>query len=181
MTETVRIATADDGPEIINLLHVMHAEGGLLPLDETCACEMFDHAFSRKGGMIGVIGDAGDIRAMIYLLITRFWYTRDNHLEELFNFVRPDCRKSDYAQRLIGFAKQCSDEIKIPLVIGVLTNTRMEGKVRLYRRSLGIPSGAFFVYNANWVNTQPSSENFWAAPFGRSRTNGAAKRLAEAS
>lgn len=167
--EKVRIATRDDTPELINLLHMMHAESGLMPLDEQCAAEFFERAFSKKGGIIGVIGDSGDIRAAMYLLLTRFWYTREHHLEECFNFVRHDMRKTDYARKLLAFAKECSDTIKIPLVIGVLTNQRMEGKVRLYRRSLGIPAGAFFVYRANWSMVEPSSEDFWRAPFHEQR------------
>lgn len=163
--EVVRIATRADEAEIVRLLHVMHAENGMHPLDERCASEFFSRAFDRKGGIIGVIGEPGGIKAMIYLLVTRFWYTRDAHLEECFNYVRPDCRKSDYAATLIKFAQRCSDEIKIPLVIGVLTNNRMESKVRLYRQKLGIPAGAFFVYGANWSVCDPSSEDFWRAPF----------------
>lgn len=165
MDEPVRIATRSDEPEIIQLLHVMHFENGMMPLDEPCASEFFGRAFDRKGGIIGVIGNPGDVKAMIYLLITRFWYTSANHLEECFNFVRPDQRKSNYARTLINFAQKCADEIKIPLLIGVLTNNRMEEKVRLYRRSLGIPAGAFFVYGANWSVCDPSSEDFWRAPF----------------
>jgi hypothetical protein len=173
MPEEVRIATQADAAEIIQLLHVMHFENGMMPLDETCANEFFSRAFERKGGIIGVIGQPGDIRAMIYLLVTRFWYTSTNHLEEAFNFVRPDMRKSNYAKTLIKFAQSCSDEIKIPLVIGVLTNNRMEGKVRLYRRNLGIPAGAFFVYGANWSLCDPSREDFWKAPFDeRKKSNG---------
>lgn len=173
MSEEVRIATRDDEPQIINLLHIMHAESGMMPLDEECAKEFFNRAFDKKGGIIGVIGEGDDIRAAIYLLITRFWYTNENHLEECFNFVRPDVRKTDYARTLIKFAQQCSDSIKIPLVIGVLTNNRMEGKVRLYRRALGIPAGAFFVYGANWSMAEPSNEDFWRAPFPeRKKTNG---------
>lgn len=162
---SIRIATADDEPEILRLLNMMHAEGGLLSLDVNAAREMFNRAFSRRGGIIGVIGDPGNIEAMIYLLLTRFWYTKENHLEELFNYVRPDCRRSNYARELIGFAKKCSDEIKIPLVIGVMTNTRVAEKVRLYRRSLGYPAGAFFVYGGSWVNERPDTSEFWRAPF----------------
>lgn len=166
----VRIATRDDAPEILKLLNVMHSESGLMPLDEQCAGEFFERAFNRKGGIIGVIGEPGDIEAMIYLLITRFWYTKEHHLEECFNFVRPDQRqKADHARKLLAFAKECADTIQIPLVVGVLTNHRMEGKVRLYRRSLGIPAGAFFVYNANWSMAEPSSQDFWRAPFNEHR------------
>ena len=82
-----------------------------------------------------------------------------------FNFVRPDERKTDYAKRMIAFAKRCSDNVKLPLVIGVLTNERMEGKVRLYRRNLGYPAGAFFVYNGWNGNAEASNEDFWKSPF----------------
>jgi len=160
----VRLATPEDEEEVIQLLHVLHAEGGLMPLDEMAAREMFQRAFHRKGAILGVIGEPGDIQAMIFLLISKFWYTTQFHLEELFNFIRPDKRKSDYASKMIEFAKKCANETKLPLVIGVLTNDRMEGKVRLYRRSLGYPAGAFFVYNAAWIN-EPSGQDFWRKPF----------------
>lgn len=164
--EEVRIATRSDEQEIVDLLHVMHFENGMMPLDETVSKEFFSLAFDRKGGIIGVIGPPGDIRAMIYLLLTRFWYTSSMHIEECFNFIRPDSRRNTgrYAPTLINFAKKCADEIKVPLLIGVLTNHRMEAKVRLYRRSLGTPSGAFFVYGANWSLCHPSSEDFWHEP-----------------
>lgn len=164
--EVVRIATRQDQDEVMLLLSQMHAEGGIMPLDEMEAKKMFARAFNREGGILGVVGEPGDIKAMIYVLISRFWYTTQPHLEELFNFVRPDCRKSKeaYAQRLIDFAKNCSDEIGLPLTIGVLTNIRMEGKVRLYQRELGVPAGAWFVYNSHWVNEDPNVQ-FWKDPF----------------
>lgn len=166
MTSPVRIATADDEPEIIRLLHLMHEEGGLLSLDVEAARDMFAFAFKKKGGIIGVVGPPGKIEGAIGLLITRFWYTRENHLEEYFNFTHPDHRKSNHARTLIGFAKKCADEIKIPLVIGVLTNKRVVEKVRLYRRSLGNPAGAFFVYGGSWINERSAdNEEFWKSPF----------------
>ena len=164
--EVVRIATIADEDEIMRLLTVMHAEGGIMPLDETEAKKTFHLAFNRQGGILGVIGEPGNIKAMIFLLISRFWYTKEHHLEELFNFVRPDVRGThqNYGTRLIEFAKACSDEIKIPLTIGVLTNYRLQGKVRLYRRSLGVPAGAWFVHGAKWQNEEPN-EDFWKDPF----------------
>lgn len=164
--EQVRLATPDDEDDVMQLLHVMHAEGGLMPLDEMSTREMFQRAFHRKGAILGVIGGQGDIKAMIFLLIGKFWYTQQFHLEELFNFVRPDKRgrEENYAVKMINFAKKCATETKLPLVIGVLTNTRMEGKVRLYRRNLGYPAGAFFVHNAHWIN-EPSGKDFWRKPF----------------
>jgi len=161
MAETVRIATKADEPEIIRLLHLMHAEGGMLPLDLGRAREMFAQAFDRKGGIMGVIGGPGNIKAMIYLFMSKYWYTNADHLEEVFNFVSPEHRKAGYGKDLIVFAKECADKICVPLVIGVLTNQRMEEKVRLYRRVLGTPCGAFFVYGANFANLELSNNKFW--------------------
>jgi len=169
MTEVVRIAQPSDLPEIQLLYNQLHSENGLMPLDMQEATAMMYRAFRREGGILGVIGEPGDIKAMIFLLIARQWYTKHHHIEELFNFVRPDMRKSkeNYAQRLIEFAKKCSDEIGLPLTIGILTNQRMEGKVRLYQRSLGVPSGAWFVHmppNCKWQNEEPNAA-FWREPF----------------
>ena len=82
MTEVVRIAGLDDEGEIMLLLNQMHAEGGIMPLDMQEASSMFHRAFNRQGGILGVIGEPGDIKAMIYLLISKYWYTKKPHLEE---------------------------------------------------------------------------------------------------
>jgi len=169
MTETVRLGTRADEPEIIRLLHLMHAENGLQGLDEDRARLLFNRAFNRDGGIIGLIGPSDDIKAMIYLAIGRMWYTTDEHLEECFNYVRPDCRKSDYAKQLIQYAKTCADGLQIPLLIGVLANKRTSAKVRLYQRYLGVPAGAFFVYGAHWFNQDSADADFWKSPFGREK------------
>ena len=166
---SVRLATRADEPEILQLLQTMHAENGIHPLDETLARETFNLAFDQKGGILGVVGPTNDIRAMLGLLITRFWFTSDWHLEEIFNFVRPDQRQgTHYAEDLINFARLCSTTCDLPLVIGVLTNRRVEAKVRLYQRILGVPSGAFWVYNAPAWHDQ-ANDDFWRLAFKRRR------------
>jgi len=178
MQEVVRIDQPSDEDEIMQLFTLMHSEGGLMPLDEMEARSMLHRVFNRQGGILGVIGEPGHIKAMIYLLISKFWYTKHFHLEELFNFVRPDCRldgesaKERYGTKLIQFAKKCSDEIGLPLTIGVLTNIRMEAKVRMYQRELGVPAGAWFVHFPNgtsWQNQLPNNE-FWRDTFGNRAT-----------
>lgn len=178
--EVVRIATRADEDEVMLLLSQMHSEGGIMPLDEMEAKKTFARAFNREGGILGVIGEPGNIKAMIYLMLSRYWYSTHMHLEELFNFVRPDVRKDKqhYAQRMIDFAKECAVEIGIPLTIGVLTNQRMEGKVRLYQRSLGVPAGAWFVWNASWQNEEPNAQ-FWKDPFPKRNRISSGKDLRE--
>lgn len=151
MTEnpTVIGATLSDLPEFMRLFKVMHSENGLFDLDEDCVVETFDRAVKNKEGVIGLIkGPDNDIRAMLMMLITRYYYTTQFHLEELFNYIALPWRKTNYADTLLRYAIHCQQQLKIPLVIGVLTGHRMEAKVRLYRRRLGMPSGAFFVHGA---------------------------------
>lgn len=146
---TVIGATEADLPEFMRLFKVMWTECGLFSLDEDCVVETFNRAVKNREGVIGLIkGPSGDIRAMLCLLITRYYYTRQFHLEELWNFVSPDFRKTNYADTLLKYADHCQKSLGIPLVIGVLTNERMEAKVRKYRRHFGMPAGAFFVSGA---------------------------------
>ena len=166
---TVHCATEADLDEIMRLLRIMHAEGGMFPLDEECARDMFMRAMrvKNKEGLLGIIrGEGAEIRAMIYLLLTRFWYTSAYHIEELFNFVHPDHRHSNYADALLRFAGHSSEQLGIPLLIGVLTNARMAAKVRLYRRRLGMPVGAIFVKNTTWINERAEDVKLWQDPRG---------------
>lgn len=171
----IRLATPADEPELLHLVRLMHAESGMFPLDIDRARETFARAFDRRGGILAVIGAPGHIRAMMYVTIATAWYTNENHLEELFCWVHPEHRHSDYSKLLIEYAKKCSDELsesstaqgggKISLIMGVLTNKRMSAKVRLYRRFFGIPSGAVFVHNAEWVGKNDiCEEDFWRVP-----------------
>jgi hypothetical protein len=172
---TVRIATRADADALMAVCRELHGENGLFAMDDEMVRGMLARAFDRRGGIIGVIEKDGRIEGSIYILISNFWYSRDNHLEELWSWVRPDCRKSDHAVTLIEFAQTCAKELDLPLVIGVITNRRMAGKVRLYRRKLGYPAGAFFVFNAKWQTpNEAAGEDFWERAFdrGKAKANG---------
>jgi len=95
--------------------------------------------------IIGLVGK-DRIEGMIMLLIAQFWYTEDWCLEEIMNYVLPDYRRSTHAKDMISFAKRCSNEIGIPLVIGVVANERTKAKIELYRRQLGDPVGGYFIH-----------------------------------
>lgn len=167
---TVSLANREDESQLMELCRLLHGENGLASMDDGNVRSMLNRAFDRQGGTIGVIRGPERIEAAIYMLMTTFWYTRETHLEELFNVVHPEHRHGHHAEALIKFALKCSADLSnyagfhIPLVIGIMTNTRMAGKVRLYRRLLGYPAGAMFVANARWPN-EPAGEDFWRAPF----------------
>ncbi len=144
----VRIAESRDEEEVMRLCLLLHEENGLFPVNQDKVRAMMRRAFNRDGGVLGVIGESGKIEAMIFMLVSTFWYSDQPHLEELFSYVHPDYRKSKNAVDLMEFAKWCSDQSGFPLVIGVISNERTAEKVRLYQRQFDKPMGNFFLYLA---------------------------------
>ena len=147
---TVRIAVADDEPEVMAMCGRLHRENGLFTLNEEKVRNQIRKCFARQGTIVGVIGDHGKLQASTCLSISDYYYSDDWHLAELWNFVDKDYRKSRNAEALIEFGKSCADKMGCPLLTGIITNSHMAGKVRLYRRLLGHPAGAFFIYNSKW-------------------------------
>lgn len=146
-TETpVRIATAADEDAIMDLCRMLHEENGQFSMSEAKVRDALQTAFKRQGGLIGVIDGPKGLEGIILLTIGQLWYSDDWMLEEMFNFVHPDHRRSSHAKRMIQFAKESADKLGIPLMIGVLSNTRTEAKVRLYERMLP-KAGAYFVHD----------------------------------
>jgi hypothetical protein len=146
VTSPVRKATLADRPQIMQMCRENHAENGQFSFSESRVAGMVDRAFNNGGAVIGVVG-SNRIEGMILLLISQFWYTEDWCLEELQNYVSPEFRRSTNAKDMIKFGQRCSDEIGIPLVIGVVSNERTKAKMELYRRQLGDPVGGYFLHN----------------------------------
>lgn len=147
ITSPVRKAVAADRPEILELCQKNWEENGQFSLAPLKVEAMVDKAFNGGGAIIGAVGRPGAmIEGFIFLLISQFWYTSDWCLEEVMNYVRPDYRRSTHAKDMISFGKRCSDELGIPLVIGVVSNERTKPKMELYRRQLGEPVGGYFMH-----------------------------------
>jgi hypothetical protein len=168
----VRLASKSEEAEIMEMCREIHAENGLVSMSEEKVKAMLNRAFNREGGIIGLIGAPGSLEAIIMIVMTSFWSSEETHLEELFSYVRRPFRRKfngpdmPHAEALVNFAKKCSDDIGVPLVIGIITNNRMAGKVRLYRKILGYPAGAYFVVNPKWINGNDlTNEDFWKTPF----------------
>ena len=151
---------------------MLHAENGIAKMDDAKVRAMLKMAWYREGATVGVIRGPQRLEACILLLLTSFWYSREPHIEEMLAFVHPHHRRTKHADLLIEFAKENAEQIstaagfKVPLVIGILTNSRTAEKVRLYRRRLGYPAGAMFVHNATWPN-DPAGHDFWRGVFPR--------------
>jgi len=147
----IRIGTQDDIDEMMALALLACTENGFVNTDKNKLLNELWQALSMNYGLIGIIGrENGPIEGAILLRIGPMWYSHDMVVEEKAIFIHPDHRgaKDGRARKLVEFAKKTADELGIPLLIGVLSNKRTEGKIKLYERQLGKPSGAFFLYGA---------------------------------
>jgi hypothetical protein len=148
MKYEVRIARSEDEDKVYELFKVMHEENDIFSWDDEKSRNFINQATSRRYGVIGVIENENGIEAMICLRPDQVWYSSDWFLNEVFNFVHPDYRRSTRAKNLIAFAKNISDEMQLPLILGEVLNPRTEAKVKLYERQFP-KAGAFFMYNNN--------------------------------
>lgn len=108
-------------------------------------------ALNREDGIVGVIGEVGEqIEGAVLLRVGAMWYSSEKVLEEKGIFIHPDFRSSraHRGRRLCEFSKRVADQLGMPLIIGILSNDRLEAKARLYERQFGKPSGTFFLYGA---------------------------------
>lgn len=143
----VRLAVEADIPALVAIGRELAMENACMPFSERRAYEMALRGVRQQGAAIGVIGAVGAPEAVICMQISQYWYSDFAHLEELFIYVRPEFRQSARAKCLIQYAKMCSDHMKLPLLVGILSQERTEAKIRLYKRQLGEPSGAYWLFN----------------------------------
>jgi hypothetical protein len=151
---TIRKATPFDAPEIWRLFLQTHRENGLFTIDPTKVTALLDRALHPERipawdtgprAQIGVIGPQGRLEALVFILISSFWYSSELHLEELLVYVDPECRKSHHAKACIDWMKKLADELKIQLLTGIISKDRTAAKIRLYDRQLP-RIGAFYLY-----------------------------------
>lgn len=145
--QSVRPARAGDEDKLFNLLCLAYRENAPFTMSDRKVRALIEAGTSPdKEVIIGVVESDGGIVASVGALFTQWWYTEDFHIDELWNFVHPDHRRSEYAKDLISYMKWISDQMDMTLHMGVLTTTRVEAKIRLYGRQLK-QTGAFFMHN----------------------------------
>ena len=144
----VRIGTPDEVDPLMHLALMCCAENEFMPHDPVLVLQDLWAALTLEHGIVGVIGPHGNPEAAVLLRIGTIWYSRDPHLEERGIFVHPDFRKArgGRAARLAKFSTEVADSLNMPLTIGVLSEHRVEAKMRLYQRILGKPSGCYWIY-----------------------------------
>lgn len=147
----VRVGKPEDVHDVMDLALMGAAENGFVDVDNSKLLQDIYDALSLHAGLMGLIGPVGGKpEGAVLLRVIEPWYSRSKVLEERAIFIHPDYRsaKGGRASRLCEFSKSMADQLGMPLLIGVLSNSRTEAKVRLYRRHFGNEAGAFFLYNA---------------------------------
>lgn len=153
---TVRIALQSDEDRLMEMCRNLHAENGMFKLNEDKVRKLMRHCYARKNSLeppviVGAIEGPETLEGSICMVLTDNYYSDDTHLDELWNFVDRPYRQSRNAESLLRFGEEVAKKLGVPFITGIVTNKSMVGKVRLYRRILGPPAGAFFVRNSSWV------------------------------
>jgi len=146
----VRLAQASDEDSIFELCRQLCEEDSLFAMDEDAVRSVIKSCTAGVGGIIGVIPGEKELEGVICLSTDRYWYSKDWFMCQVFNFVPIKLRKSTRAKSLLTFAKNCSDDMKIPLIAGVVSNMKTEPKIKLFERNFP-KAGAFFVYNESYA------------------------------
>lgn len=150
---TPRLAVPDDSESLFDMCCQLWEENGIFPMSEEKVRRMIEIAVKpdeRRDWepitIIGALGPVGDVEGCIALCVTQSWYSDAWHLEELWNFVRPDKRRSNHAKSLIEYSKSIQRQMGLPLMIGILSSDHTQEKIRLYARRFGEQAGAYWVY-----------------------------------
>lgn len=157
----VRVGVPEDVDQVMTMAGMVCKENGIF---EPNMYKIFDDiwpSLHQHHGLVGVIGEPGEqLEGFVLLRIGTMWYSDSPILEEKTVFVHPKFRKASggRARKLCRFSKQVSDELNIPMIIGVLSNGRTSGKMRLYESEFGSPAGGFFLYKTrtgSWSDQVP--------------------------
>ena len=153
----VRSATPADRKEIWRLALMGHREGGIFTLapqkvnffiQRALYPELIPWHDTGPRGVIGVIGPANAIEAVVFATIEEMWYSTEKFIDEKIVDVDRECRNTMHARTLIAWLKQQVVETGIPLITGVVSTDRNEAKCRLYRKVFP-KGGEFFIVRPN--------------------------------
>ena len=155
---TIRLATPDDMGDVMKLAVTACKENGFLNASAALLAKEIYPALCQDHGLCAVIGPTGTqaIEGLVLIRIGNMWYSENIVAEERAIFVYPQFRSAEggRARQLCEYSIHVADTLGIPLLIGVLSNTRTAGKVKMYERLFGQPAGAFFLYGAATRGTE---------------------------
>ncbi len=156
-TLVVRTGVPSDIMPIMEMAKMGAEENGMVPYDLNAILHEFWPALHLDHGIVGLVGEPnGKPEGAVLLRVTNFWYGfREGPrsrpmLEERWLWTDPKFRaaKGGRARKLCEFAKASAETLGLPLMIGILSNIRLDAKIRLYERVFGKPNGCSWYYEA---------------------------------
>jgi hypothetical protein len=158
----VRVGKPEDVDAVMEIAMQACEENGFAqPSSERLLADIWP-ALNLENGIMGLIGPKGtkEVQGAVLLRVGHMWYSDHQCLEEKAIFIKPEYRsaKGGRARKLCEFSKMAADQVQLPLIIGVLSNHRTQGKIRMYQRIFGEPTGAFFLYGARTGSWKQAAE-----------------------
>lgn len=152
----VRLAGPTDEAALFDLLSALRVANNSFDfqIDDARIAEHIQMGTRGKGGLHGVI-DAPDqpgvLAGSIGIIFDRWWFSSEWGLAQIWLFVRPEYRRGTrYADALVDWAKERRIEFekesgqRIRMANAVVSEERLEGKLRFWRRHSGKMIGAIF-------------------------------------
>ena len=148
----MRLAAPADEGALYSLLMSLEVENNSFGFDydEDRIREHIRMGTTRQGGAHGVIDGEGCLAGSIGLIWDRWWFAKNYGLAQLWLFVRPEYRKFGYADDLARWAKRFREQVedgaghKVGLVNCVISERRLDAKLRWWRRHSGKMIGGIF-------------------------------------
>lgn len=137
--EGMRLASPGDERRIFDLFVMAHAENGWGDLDVKIVEDQIAKACAREGVVIALIDGPERMEAAIGMHPCKAaWYNSDAaanwHWADLLIYVHPLHRRSRHAAKLFQFALWWEQEIKMPVILGLLPRGQFEEKEKLFKR-----------------------------------------------
>ena len=144
----IRIAGTDEMTDVMDMAIAGAKENAFLDASALLIAQTIYPALAQDHGLCGVVGPKGALQGFVVLRIGTLYYSEKLCVEEKILYVHPEYRsaKGGRARRLCEFSKKVADSLDLPLLIGICSSHRTEGKVKMYERIFGPPSGAYFLY-----------------------------------
>ena len=134
----MRLAAPGDEKRILDIFITAHAENGWGDLDLGIVQATILKATGREGVVMALIDGAERIEAVMALHSRKAdWYNSDDNPKnycwhDLLIYVHPLHRRSRHSLKLFRFAQWWEQQIKMPVVLGLLPRGEYTKKKRLF-------------------------------------------------
>lgn len=139
----LRAASVTDEDAIVDLLRIMHREAPAGTWSETKVRTAVRDCLAT-GAVILSLSNEVPV-GTLGLCAASWWWSDDAILQEKWVFVHPQHRRAPHARALLEMARSIAKGARLPLLAGVTSGIRTEGKVKLFIRTFGAPIGASFL------------------------------------